>query len=210
MARPKKIDGKTAAELSRMFDVNRSTVTRHVQSGNIISIGESEKGSKLYDPEQAGPFLRNAILNSRKIDSDNSSIEESSIAKPVHDEVIPVGTEFDEWLIDLFGSDFSKLDDQKKLSRSRSVREARMAALADIETKKARGLLIEKETVGRQLKMISASWCATLHTFPSRWSSDLVAMTNQHEIKQYLIDEMNNLIDEVLEKWRALEDPEER
>lgn len=208
MSEDKEENGVTAAELARIFNVSRMTVARHVKSGSIIQVGESESGKKLYSQKQAGSFLKNSVLNNRKINSQKTITPNHG--KVIDDGSLPEGTAFDDWLVDLFGDDFKSLDDQGKLARSRSVREARMAALADIDTRKARGELIERETIGRQIKMVSAAWCATMHTFPSRWSSDLVAMNDQHEIKQYIAEEINKLIDEVVDKLNKLEDPEER
>lgn len=154
---------KTAAELAMLFGVNRSTVSRHINNGNIIKVSETKTEKPLYDPEQAGPFLHNSVLNNRKINSQKipvtSPIDTCNVKTPAR------RTDFYEWIIDLFGEDFAELDDHGKIVRARALRESRMAFQADMDARKSNGSLLEKGILGPQIKMISAAWCATAY-FP--------------------------------------------
>ena len=186
----------TAAELSREFNVSKETVSRRIKNGEIVRSGETPNGKPLFDPEQAAPYLLNAALNNRNIGalkSGDDDFVDQLLENDLDDS--PDKEDVDIWLKGLFGSDFKYLDDQKKLTRARVVREARLAALADIDVHKAVGALIERETVSNELITIAAELTSIMHSWPARLSPELSAMTDQHEIKQYLIDEVNLLIE---------------
>lgn len=186
----------TRAELAREFDVSEKTVSRKVKDGSIVQAGETPKGKPLFDPEQASSHLLNAALNNRNIGalkSGDDDLVDQLLENDLEDS--PDKEDVDIWLKGLFGSDFKYLDDQKKLARARVVREARLAALADIDVRKAVGALIERETVSDELITIAAELTSIMHSWPARLSPELSAMTAQHEIKQYLIEEVNLLIE---------------
>ncbi|WP_419209886.1 hypothetical protein ABRP32_12350 [Providencia manganoxydans] len=61
--------------------------------------------------------------------------------------------------------------------------------------RKAQGELIEKELVAQDARACGAAVTSLMHTWPARLAPELAVMTDQHEIKQLLSSEVNNLID---------------
>lgn len=203
----------TQARIAREFSVSKARVSQAVKEGKLIPAGQTGTGKPLFSREDAASVFSLSFLNNRNINHAQTGDEiaeqkkvklpekvksTNAINKKVKDEADPVQSiteNVDLWLQELLGSDFSRLADAGKIARSRAVREARMAALADIEVRKAQGELIEREIIALEAVSIGAEITAIMHNWPARLSPELSVMTDQHEIKQFLIDEVNKLID---------------
>lgn len=220
----------TQAEIAREFSVDKALVSRNVKSGNLKPKKFTDTGKPLFSYEDAKKLFANSFLNNRKInhiksDSKTDKKDEPKSLKSIPkestkkvdkkltvNELVNELTEsstLDEWFQELLGPDYDFLDDASKIARSRAVREMRLAALEDLNVRKQKGLLIEKEVLDFELKTIGAEMTSILHNFPSRLSPDLSVMNDQHEIKQYLIDEVNQLIDRMKAKLEELDKEQE-
>ncbi|MEC5505833.1 hypothetical protein P9911_008270 [Klebsiella oxytoca] len=205
----------TQAQIAREFSVSRARVSQAVKGGKLIAAGQAESGKALYsraDAEQvfALSFLNNRVINKVGKAGKGNVKPPSELNKNVNpsatvnkkketetDQVKAIADDVDQWLQTLLGDGFSKLNDAGKIARSRAVREARMAALADIEVRKAQGELIEREIIGNEARTIGAEITAIMHNWPARLSPELAVMDDQYQIKQFLIDEVNKLIDQL-------------
>ncbi|WP_434171236.1 hypothetical protein AHYW_002630 [Providencia manganoxydans] len=192
----------TQAQIAREFSLSKGTVSDYVKSGRLKPSGETKTGKPLFSREDAKKVSSLAHLNNRKINKASPS-SKAHISKVTPDSSFdgqsdPVGEislGVDSWLLSLLGKDFERLGDADKINRSRAIREARLAALADIDVRKAQGELIEKELVAQDARACGAAVTSLMHTWPARLAPELAVMTDQHEIKQLLISEVNNLID---------------
>lgn len=204
----------TQAQIARKFSVSRARVSQAVKANQLIAAGQTDSGKALYSRAEAEQVFSLSFLNNRVINNSRSNGEKdpdknvkspsrinknvkssSQVNKSDADQVQLITEGVDQWLQTLLGDDFPKLKDADKIARSRAVREARMDALADIDVRKAQGELIEREIIGNEAKVIGAEVTAIMHNWPARLSPELAVMVDQHTIKQFLIDEVNKLID---------------
>ncbi|MBZ7264556.1 hypothetical protein FMK81_24020 [Klebsiella oxytoca] len=205
----------TQAKIAREFSISRARVSQSVKAGKLIAAGQTESGKPLYSRSDAEQVFALSFLNNRVINKPGQAIAENAKQpsgidenvnlsaavnkkkEPETDQVKAITADVDQWLQTLLGEGFSKLNDAGKIARSRAVREARMAALADIEVRKAQGELIEREIIGNEARTIGAEITAIMHNWPARLSPELAVMDDQYQIKQFLIDEVNKLIDQL-------------
>ncbi|MEY0300794.1 hypothetical protein AB7W11_02575 [Providencia manganoxydans] len=165
----------TQAQIAREFSLSKGTVSDYVKSGRLKSSGETKTGKPLFSREDAKKVSSLAHLNNRKINKASPS-SKAHISKVTPDSSFdgqsdPVGEislGVDSWLLSLLGKDFEQLGDAAKINRSRAIREARLAALADIDVRKAQGELIEKELVAQDARACGAAVTSLMHTWPAR------------------------------------------
>ena len=91
------------------------------------------------------------------------------------------------------------VEDGKRLRDARAALLEEQVEVAKLNRKKRTGELIDKDKVGKLLEEVGATLASRLHSMPSRVAPLLAPMSEEHQIRELLVDEVNRTINEMRE-----------